>query len=95
MSSFFPISKGDLAYLLAVLAFAVIAFLPFSREHEMGGVALLGWLMAALMIIAPSLAVARILTERRSASSRRRAAGETDPDRDDPAPPDGGEDGAP
>lgn len=89
MSSFFPISKGDLAYLLAVLAFAVIAFLPFSREHEMGGVALLGWLMAALMIIAPALALVRILTERRT-SDDGGAAGGADNDRD---PRRGGEDG--
>lgn len=82
MSSFFPISKGDLAYLLAVLAFAVIAFLPFSRQHQIAGVALLGWLMAVLMIIAPVLALVRILTERRRASLRQSAATDTEDDRD-------------
>jgi hypothetical protein len=91
MSSFFPVSKGDLAYLLAVLAFALIAFLPFSREHELAGVALLGWLMAVLMIIAPALALVRILTERRSASRQRPAAADTEDDRD---PRHGEEDGA-
>lgn len=64
MQSFFPMSRGDLAYIVSVLAFAVVAFLPWARDVEVGGMALVGWLMAALMIFAPIVALVRIATRR-------------------------------
>lgn len=63
MRSFFPMSRGDLVYVVAVLAFAVVSFLPWSRDVEIGGLALLGWLMAALMIFSPVAALLRIAAE--------------------------------
>ena len=65
MKSFFPMSRGDVAYILLLLAFVVVAFLPWARHIELGGVALVGWLMALLMIVSPAVALIRIAQERR------------------------------
>ena len=64
---FFPMSRGDMLYLAAVLLFAVVSFLPWSRDVTVGGMALLGWLMAALMVFSPAVALTRIVLERRAA----------------------------
>ena len=69
---FFPMSRGDLAFLVLILAWAVVALLPWARETELGGVALLGWLMAGLMVLSPAVALGRILLARRR---RRRDGG--------------------
>lgn len=46
-------SEGlSLAFLVA---FAVVSFLPRWREIEIAGMALFGWLMAALMLVSPIL----------------------------------------
>lgn len=68
---FFPMPRGDLAFLALILLWAVVALLPWAREAELGGVALLGWLMAALMVFSPAVALGRILLARR----RRRRGG--------------------
>lgn len=62
---FFPMSRGDLAFLVLILAWAVVGLLPWAREAELGGVALLGWLMAGLMVLSPAVALGRILLARR------------------------------
>ncbi len=64
MSSFFPMSRGDVLYIALVLGFAVVSFLPWSRGIEIGGMALLGWLMAGLMVFAPVVALVRIAADR-------------------------------
>lgn len=65
MANFFPMSRGDLAYVIIIIAVAVIAFLPWAREIHFAGVALVGWLMALLMILSPVIALVRIAQERR------------------------------
>lgn len=65
VSGFFPLSPGDIAYVIAVLAFAVVAFLPWARDISFAGVALIGWLMAMLMVAAPLIALVRIASEKR------------------------------
>jgi len=65
-SGFFPLSPGDIAYVVSVLAIAVVAFLPWARDVSWAGVALLGWLMAGLMVAAPIIALVRIASERRA-----------------------------
>lgn len=65
VSGFFPLSPGDIAYVVAVLAFAVVAFLPWARDISFAGVALIGWLMATLMVAAPLIALVRIASEKR------------------------------
>ena len=60
MSGFFRLPKGDLLYIVALLLFALVAFLPWSRQTTWGGMAALGWLMAALMVLSPLIALARL-----------------------------------
>lgn len=65
MRSFFPMPLGDLLYLVVLIAFAVVAFLPWARDIEWGGMALVGWLMALLMVLSPAIALIRMARERR------------------------------
>ena len=69
MPRFFAMSRGDRAYLAALLLFAVLAFLPVTREVSIAGLALFGWLMAALMVVAPLAALFRLLAGRRKESN--------------------------
>ena len=62
MHSFFPMRRGDRWYLLTLILVAIIAFLPWSRATRAGGLPIFAWLMVALMILAPSIALVRILT---------------------------------
>lgn len=57
MSNFFGMVKGDRWYLLAILVFSAIAFLPFWREMYLAGMSVFGWLMAALMVFSPAVAL--------------------------------------
>jgi hypothetical protein len=65
MSNFFPMSRGDLWFVVALLAFSFVSFLPWSRSINWGGMALLGWLMALLMVLSPTIALLRIMAERK------------------------------
>jgi TRAP-type C4-dicarboxylate transport system permease small subunit len=67
MMQFFPMGKGEALMLVYLLVMAVISFLPMWRTMEIGGVAVFGWLMAALMITSPLLA---LLVFRRSDKAR-------------------------
>ena len=66
MKSFFPMAWGDLAYLVLLVVFAVVSFLPWSRDLTLGNMAMLGWLMAALMVLSPLIALLRLTLLRRS-----------------------------
>jgi phosphoglycerol transferase MdoB-like AlkP superfamily enzyme len=61
MSQFFPVSRGDRWYLALLIALAVVAFLPWSRATAVGTLPLFGWLMVALMVLAPAVALVRLL----------------------------------
>lgn len=52
---------GDRWYLLAIVAVAVIAFLPWSRHTHVGPLPVFAWLMAGLMVFAPLVALLRLL----------------------------------
>ena len=71
MKQFFPMGKGEALMLVFLILMSVISFLPMWRTMEIGGIAVFGWLMAALMIASPVLA---LLVFRRS---DRAAAGKT------------------
>ncbi len=60
MSNFFPMPRGDRWYILAILLFVVVSFLPWSHSIQVAGMALFGWLMAALMVVAPVVALLRL-----------------------------------
>ena len=61
MKSFFPLRRGEGATLVFLIAFAAFAFIPEWRTIEVGGMAVFGWLIAALMLISPALALVTIL----------------------------------
>ena len=50
-------AKAEVILLISLFSYAVIAFLPIWRKVELGGMAIFGWLMAFLMIVAPILAL--------------------------------------
>ncbi len=62
---FRPLPRGDRLYLVVVIGFALLAFLPWSRDIHVGPMALLGWLMAALMVLSPAIALVRLRSQRR------------------------------
>jgi len=53
--SFFPMAAGEKLALLFLIVFSIVAFLPFWRTVEVAGMALFGWMMAALMVVSPIL----------------------------------------
>jgi len=65
MRGFFPMSRGGLLCIGLLLLFALVSFLPFTREVHVAGMALLGWLMAALMVLSPAIALLRLRAARR------------------------------
>lgn len=70
MPAFFPMRRGDLAYLAALAIATALCFLPAWRDIHLAGMALTGWLLAALMVLSPAIALARIAAERRDDRSR-------------------------
>ncbi len=53
--SFFPMARGERLALAFLILFSAFCFLPVWRELELLGMAVSGWLMAALMLISPVL----------------------------------------
>ena len=74
MGGFFPMRRGDLIYLVVLLIASVVCFLPVWRDISWGGMALSGWLLALLMVLSPTIALARMATE----GKRRDAATDAD-----------------
>lgn len=64
MSNFYPMKRGDVIYIVFVLVFSILSFLPWSRRISLFGMALFGWLMVALMVISPAIVLLRLLAER-------------------------------
>lgn len=64
MSKFFPMPSGDRWFLLTIILFSVISFLPWIQEIQISGMALFGWMMAALMILSPTIALFRLIRHR-------------------------------
>ena len=65
MKAFFPMPRGEAATLAFLLAFAAFAFVPAWRTVELWGMAVFGWLVAALMLLSPALALATFMAGRR------------------------------
>ena len=49
----FPMERGERGALTFLILFSVVAFLPIWRGIDVAGMALSGWMMAALMVISP------------------------------------------
>ncbi len=67
MKSFFPMRRSEAATLVFLIGFAVFAFLPAWRTAELKGMAVFGWLVAALMVLSPALALTTFVLDRRGA----------------------------
>jgi hypothetical protein len=52
---FFPMARGERSALLFLILYSAICFLPVWRSFEVAGMALTGWLLAALMLASPIL----------------------------------------
>lgn len=57
--------RGEAATLAFLILFSVFSFLPLWRTVEVAGMVVFGWLMAALMVISPALALFVFLKKRR------------------------------
>jgi hypothetical protein len=57
MKQFFQMAKAEALLLVFLIVMAVTSFLPMWRTMEIGGMAVFGWLLAALMITSPLLAL--------------------------------------
>ena len=68
MSNFFPVKRGDLAFIVILLLFAFVSFLPWSRDSAWAGMDMLGWMMAILMVLSPVIALIRLRQERSEAA---------------------------
>ena len=64
MKTFFSMERGEMLALAFLLIFSAITFLPVWREVEIGGMVAFGWLMAALMVLSPALALFVFLRDR-------------------------------
>lgn len=65
MKSFFPLGRGETATLAFLIGFSALSFLPVWRTLEFAGLAVFAWLMAALMVISPALALVVFWRKRR------------------------------
>jgi len=52
---------ADRWYLIVITLFSIIAFMPWARTVEVGGMSLFGWLMALLMVFSPAIALSQLL----------------------------------
>ena len=66
MKRFFPMPVGDALFIIALLVFSFVSFLPWSQRTTWNGMAMLGWMMALLMVLSPSIALFRLLVTDRT-----------------------------
>jgi hypothetical protein len=71
MRNFFPMTRGDFSFIFVLIVFSFVSFLPWSRSMSWAGMAMQGWMMALLMVIAPTIALARLLIVRREPEDHR------------------------
>ena len=64
MKHFFPMVRREGATLVFLIAFAAFAFIPVWRDLEVRGMAVFGWLIAALMLVSPTVTLVAFLRRR-------------------------------
>lgn len=64
MTNFYPLKRGDRWFFIILITFAAASFLPWFRRIIISGMALFGWLMAALMVLSPLYIIIRLLSEK-------------------------------
>jgi len=65
-------TRSDFWFLIAIIIFAGISFLPWSRRIIISGMALFGWMMAALMVISPLFVLLRLFLEQRKKTKEKK-----------------------
>jgi hypothetical protein len=70
MRGFFELPGVDRALLVALLSYAAACFLPWWREMQVAGMAVFGWLMAALMLLSPAAAIFVLFKQKGRAARR-------------------------
>jgi len=65
VKSFYPMGRGEAATLVFLILFSAFSFLPLWRTLEVAGMVTFGWLMAALMVISPALALTVFVVKKR------------------------------
>ncbi len=63
--NFFAMATGEKVVLSVLICFAAVCFLPVARSVEIAGMALFGWMMAALMLVSPILTLWAVRRDRR------------------------------
>ena len=61
-------------FLILLLVFSAVSFLPWWREIHVAGLSLFGWWMAALMVLSPLVALLIFFLERRQAAPGRQSS---------------------
>jgi hypothetical protein len=64
-SDFFPMARGERGVLAFLIVFSAVAFHPAWRSLELLGMAVSGWMMAALMLVSPLLTLGLFASGRR------------------------------
>lgn len=62
---FFSMDRAESRVLLFLILFSFVSFLPVWRGVEIAGMAVFGWLMAALMVLSPAITLTVFLRQRR------------------------------
>lgn len=57
--------RSEVAVLVFLVLFSAFSFLPVWRTVEVAGMVVFGWLMAALMVVSPALALTMFMVKRR------------------------------
>ncbi|MEJ2085080.1 MAG: hypothetical protein P8Y44_05290, partial [Acidobacteriota bacterium] len=65
VSRAYRLGRGEALAVAFLIAFSVFSFLPIWRQVEVAGMAMFGWLMAALMLLSPALALIVVVRDRR------------------------------
>ena len=65
MASFFRMRKREFWFLILLVRFSALSFLPVWRDIYIAGMSFFGWWMAALMILSPLGALAIFVYERK------------------------------
>ena len=68
MSNFIGMPSGDRWYLIVLIGFSAVAFLPFWRGIEVMGLSMLGWWMVFLMVYVPTSALIRFVRSEKQPS---------------------------
>lgn len=64
MKQLVRMDRGEILTLVFLVAFSAFSFLPVWRRLEVAGMAVFGWLMAALMLLSPALAMIAVVRRR-------------------------------